>query len=93
MAVFKKGKSTFDTIFCMGNISSKKTKRILQTCYNLLKNSGELILETLIINNNNKTGLIPKGRYANMRNVYKIPTIKECEKLLKDNGFKDFSFL
>tara|TARA_A100001015_G_scaffold121784_1_gene135038 strand:+ start:2396 stop:3355 length:960 start_codon:yes stop_codon:yes gene_type:complete len=88
---FKKGESRFNTIFCMGVLyHQKQPKELLTTCYELLKNSGELILETLIINNN-KIGLIPKGRYANMRNVYLIPTVKECEQLLKNVGFKDIT--
>ncbi len=43
-----------------------------------LRPSGELVLETLIIDGDEQTVLLPKDRYARMRsNVWFIPSV-EC---------------
>ncbi|MEL0036997.1 MAG: DUF1698 domain-containing protein, partial [Gammaproteobacteria bacterium] len=35
---------------------------------------GELILETLVVDGDQNTALIPEGRYAQMRNVWFLPS-------------------
>ncbi|PPI88195.1 tRNA 5-methoxyuridine(34)/uridine 5-oxyacetic acid(34) synthase CmoB [Candidatus Pantoea edessiphila] len=65
----------FDTVFSMGVLYHRRfpIKHILQL-KNQLKSGGELILETIVINDHANKLLIPKERYAQMKNTYFIPT-------------------
>ena len=45
------------------------------------------MLETLILDSEEITQLIPQGRYANMRNVWKLPNVEQLIKLLELAGF------
>jgi tRNA (mo5U34)-methyltransferase len=44
-------------------------------------------LETLVIEGGENEVLVPKGRYAKMRNVWFIPTTKTLHKWLRRAGF------
>ncbi|MCO6524450.1 MAG: tRNA 5-methoxyuridine(34)/uridine 5-oxyacetic acid(34) synthase CmoB, partial [Candidatus Schmidhempelia sp.] len=54
-----------------------------------LVHGGELVLETLVIEGDEQQVLIPGERYAQMRNVYFIPSIKSMENWLYKCGFQD----
>jgi tRNA (mo5U34)-methyltransferase len=58
----------------------------LRSC---LKDAGELILETLIIDGKDGEILVPEGRYARMRNVWFIPSCPTLALWLKKSGFRD----
>ncbi len=81
----------FDTIFCMGVLYHRKSPLdMLKKINDLMRRKGELILETLIIescNDNEHICLFPEDRYAKMRNVFFIPTLKVLESWLKRTGF------
>ena len=78
----------FDTVFSMGvYYHHKNPEEHLSHIYDLLLPDGEIILETLIVENSDS--LIPNGRYAKMRNVYEIPSISRVESLLKSLNFRD----
>lgn len=80
----------FDTIFSMGILYHRKSPvEALQTIHKNLKNGGELVLETLIIEGDTDTALFPVDRYAKMKNVYFIPTVKCLESWLLRAKFTD----
>ena len=55
----------------------------------LMADSGELVLETLIVDDAENGILTPEGRYAQMRNVWSIMTVDKITRLLEQTGFKD----
>ncbi|MDX8396651.1 MAG: tRNA 5-methoxyuridine(34)/uridine 5-oxyacetic acid(34) synthase CmoB [Mariprofundaceae bacterium] len=81
---------SFDTVFSMGILYHRRSPidHLIQL-KELLNKEGELVLETLVIEGNEQTCLIPEGRYAKMRNVWFIPSVKMLEVFLKRAGFKN----
>jgi tRNA (mo5U34)-methyltransferase len=80
----------FNTIFCMGILYHRKSPiDFLSQIKKMLTADGELVLETLIIEGETHTALIPEERYAKMPNVYFIPTIPVLLSWLKKAGFKN----
>ncbi len=79
----------FGCIFSMGVLyHRKKPNQHLEKIFSMLAYEGQLILETLIINDEETNLLIPKERYANMPNVWMIPNLDLLQKWLFDAGFK-----
>jgi len=80
----------FDTVFSMGVLYHRRSP--LDHLYELracLRSGGELVLETLVIEGEEGTVLMPEGRYAKMRNVWFFPSIATMELWLRRCGFKD----
>ncbi|STU65370.1 tRNA (5-methoxyuridine) 34 synthase [Klebsiella variicola] len=50
---------------------------------------GELVLETLVVEGDENTVLVPGDRYAQMRNVYFIPSAAALKMWLEKCGFID----
>ena len=48
-----------------------------------------MLLETLVVPGNAETALVPADRYANMRNVWFLPSEAACERWLHRAGFTD----
>ncbi len=65
----------FDSVFSMGVLYHRRSpiEHILQL-KSLLRPGGELVLETLIVDGDKNTVLLPDGRYAQMRNVWFLPS-------------------
>lgn len=83
------GKTGFDTVFSMGVLYHRKSPiNHLIALKNLLGPKGELILETLVIDGDENQILVPEGRYAQMRNVWFLPSVKALTLWLKKVGFK-----
>ncbi len=81
---------SFDTIFSMGILYHRREPlEHLLKIKGLLKEGGELVLETLVIDGDAQTCLMPGGRYAKMRNVWFIPSVAMLEIWLKRLGFTD----
>jgi tRNA (mo5U34)-methyltransferase len=79
----------FDTVFSMGVLYHRKSPlEHLAKLYGLLRRGGELVLETLIIDGEEKKSLEPDGRYAKMRNVWQIPTVSTLQAWLASTGFE-----
>lgn len=78
----------FDTIFSMGVLYHRRSPldHLFQLKH-LLHSRGELVLETLIIDGEEGEALLPKDRYAKMRNVWFLPTIKTLESWMERCGF------
>ena len=51
--------------------------------------SAIVVLETLVVEGPEDYVLAPKGRYAQMRNVYSIPSIKTLKSWLNDANFNN----
>lgn len=80
----------FDTVFSMGVISHRREpQQHLEGLLSCLRSGGELILETLVLDSKEKVALIPEDRYANMRNVWQLPSLSLLEEFLLQAGFCD----
>jgi len=84
----------FDTVFCMGILYHRKSPfELLERISQILRKGGELVLETIIIPGDTDMVLCPESRYAKMRNVFFIPTLKTLLNWLLKSGFKDLRVL
>ena len=81
---------TFDTVFSMGVLYHRRSPldHLLQL-KNQLVSGGELVLETLVIEGDERDVLVPGERYAQMRNVYFIPSALALKSWLEKCGFVD----
>lgn len=80
----------FDTVFSMGVLYHRRSPldHLLQL-KNQLVSGGELVLETLVIEGDERDVLVPGERYAQMRNVYFIPSALALKSWLEKCGFVD----
>ncbi|OTA16320.1 tRNA -methyltransferase [Xenorhabdus vietnamensis] len=80
----------FDTVFSMGVLYHRRSPLDhLWQLKNQLVSGGELVLESLVIEGDEHQCLIPGERYAQMRNVYFIPSAKMLKVWLEKCGFID----
>jgi tRNA (mo5U34)-methyltransferase len=80
----------FDSIFSMGVIYHRKDPiEHLLKIKESLRDGGEVIIETLVIDGDENSILYPKKRYAQMRNVWQIPSPLALEKWMTKAGFCD----
>ena len=80
----------FDTVFSMGVLYHRKSPfEHLTELKNALKPGGELVLETLVIDGEENTVLVPHDRYAKMRNVWFLPSCDTLQRWLARTGFED----
>ncbi len=80
----------FDTVFSMGVLYHRRSPiDHLYQLRGLLDKGGELCLETLVIDGEAGQVLVPKGRYARMRNVWFLPSVAELLIWLGRCGFED----
>ena len=78
----------FDTVFSMGVLYHRRDpQEHLTQLRNALSPDGEVVLETLIISDEGDTGLIAPERYANMRNVWEVPSADRLIRWVKEAGF------
>lgn len=79
----------FDLVFSMGVLYHRKSPiEHLEHLKGLLKPGGELMLETLVIEGDEQTCLVPGERYAQMRNVWFLPSVHMLLNWLDRIGFK-----
>ncbi len=80
----------FDTVFAMGVLYHRRSPIdfIYQLKAQLVK-GGELVLETLIVDGDENTVLVPGERYAKMRNVWFLPSEKAMCAWLERCGFSN----
>ena len=80
----------FDTIFSMGVLYHRKSPmEHLEAIRDSLKKGGQVVLETLVVEGGDHTVLVPKGRYAQMRNVWFLPSVETLAGWLRRLRFKD----
>ena len=82
--------NAFDTVFSMGVLYHRRSP--LDHLFQLkdqLVDGGQLVLETLVIDSELHQALMPGERYAQMRNVYFIPSVPTMINWLHKCGFSD----
>lgn len=80
----------FDTVFSMGVLYHRRSPLDhIAELYSALKPGGELVLETLVVEGDINTVLMPADRYAAMRNVFFLPATDMLELWLRRSGFVD----
>lgn len=78
----------FDTVFSMGVFYHRRDPILfLQQLKDQLVSGGELVLETLVVPGCEQTVLVPTDRYAQMSNVWYLPSVKALTLWLEKVGF------
>lgn len=82
--------NAFDTVFSMGVLYHRRSPLDhLMELRECLKPGGELVLETLVIDGDVNSVLLPEGRYQQMRNVWFLPSCDALVLWLQRCGFKN----
>jgi len=82
-------KPIFDTVFSMGVLYHQRDHMAhLSQLKEMMATDAELV-ETLVVEGPEDYILVPKDRYAQMRNVYSIPSIKTLKSWLNDANFNN----
>jgi tRNA (mo5U34)-methyltransferase len=80
----------FDTVFSMGVLYHRPDPiKFLRELKEQLCAGGQLVLETLVVDGDENTVLMPKDRYAQMRNVWYLPSIDALIIWMQRVGFKN----
>ena len=80
----------FDTLFSMGVLYHRRSPMDhLLELKELLRNGGQLVLETLIIEGKDGEVLLPQGRYAKMPNVWFLPSADTLINWMKKIGLRN----
>lgn len=78
----------FDTVFSMGVLYHRRSPfDHLDELKEQLLPGGELVLETLVIDGGPNEALVPADRYAQMRNVWFLPSCETLCAWLQRSGF------
>lgn len=81
---------SFDTVFAMGVLYHRRSPiDFLYQLKSQLAKGGELVLETLVVDGDENTVLVPGERYAKMRNVWFLPSCDAMCAWLERCGFKN----
>ena len=84
----------FDTIFSMGVLYHRRSPMDhLLHLRDALHKNGELVLETLVIDGELGQTLVPEGRYAQMRNVWFLPSTETLLSWLHKCRFKNIQLV
>ncbi len=84
----------FDSVFCMGVLYHRADPfGFLQQLKGCLRPGGLLVLETLVIEGDQTQVLVPEGRYAQMNNVYFLPSTQALMSWLTKCGFTDIRLI
>ena len=82
--------NAFDTVFSMGVLYHRKDPiQFLNQLKHQLRKGGELVLETLVVDGDEHTVLMAGERYAQMRNVWFLPSTKALAVWLERVGFEN----
>ncbi|MEL7025218.1 MAG: tRNA 5-methoxyuridine(34)/uridine 5-oxyacetic acid(34) synthase CmoB [Pseudomonadota bacterium] len=81
---------SFNIVMSMGVLYHRRDPfEHLQAIKSRLNSKGLLILETLVVDGNSDTVLVPRDRYARMRNVWFLPSVEALKTWLARAGFTD----
>ncbi|MBE9515897.1 MAG: tRNA 5-methoxyuridine(34)/uridine 5-oxyacetic acid(34) synthase CmoB [Proteobacteria bacterium] len=87
---FPQHTAAFDTVFSMGVLYHRRSPLDhLQSLYQCLRPGGELVLETLVVEGDEQHCLLPRDRYARMRNVWFLPSVDMLILWLQRLGFSN----
>ena len=83
------GQAGFDTVVSMGVLYHRRDPRQhLEQIHSMLGSGGTLVLESLVLTDNAYGPvLVPRERYARMRNVFAIPSSEELLRWVREAGF------
>ncbi|WP_173944293.1 tRNA 5-methoxyuridine(34)/uridine 5-oxyacetic acid(34) synthase CmoB [Moraxella bovoculi] len=80
----------FDVVFSMGVLYHRASPfEHFEQLKGQLQKGGTLVLETLVMDGDEHTVLVPDDRYAQMNNVYFLPSVPALTKWLTKAGFSD----
>jgi len=83
-------KPIFDTVFSMGVLYHQRDHMAhLSQLKEMMATDAEFVIETIVVEGPEDYILVPKDRYAQMRNVYSIPSIKTLKSWLNDANFNN----
>ncbi len=86
--------ASFDSVFSMGILYHRRSPiDHLRKLFSCLRPGGELILETLVLDEKDEKLLVPQSRYAKMRNVWFIPTTTALAVWLHRTGFSNIKLV
>jgi tRNA (mo5U34)-methyltransferase len=84
------GAGCFDSVFSMGVLYHRRDPVAhLRHLGRLARPGGQVILETLVLEGRGQAELVPRGRYARMRNVWAIPSLSRLREWLKSAGLRE----
>lgn len=84
------GLHAFDTVFSMGVLYHRRSPfDHLYQLRDALRSGGELVLETIVTEGEVGQVLVPEGRYAQMRNVWCLPSVPTLVSWLRKCKFRD----
>ena len=80
----------FDTVFSMGVLYHRRSPidHLLQL-RDCLRVDGELVLETLVVEGEEGYALVPRKRYAGMKNVWFLPSVATLIQWMTRCGFRN----
>jgi len=82
------GSGSFDTVLSMGVVSHRRDPLAhFASLQGLLRSGGQVVVEGLVVEGDTPAVFVPDGRYAQMRNVWAIPTPVQLLNWLGDAGF------
>lgn len=80
----------FDTVFSMGVLYHRRDPlQHIAELADCLEAGGQLVIETLVVEGDECTVLMPEGRYAAMRNVWFLPSVAMLSRWLTRCGFRE----
>lgn len=80
----------FDTVFSMGVLYHRRSPiDHLTELKGCLRPGGEVVLETLVVEGDANTVLVPEQRYAQMRNVWFLPSCEALMLWMRRCGYKN----
>ncbi len=84
----------FDTVFSMGVLYHRRSPLDhLLELKGCLRPGGQLVLETLVVEGDGERVLVPEQRYAQMRNVWFLPSCEALMRWMRRCGFKNIGLL
>jgi len=80
----------FDSVLSMGVLYHRRAPlEHLAELRGFLRSGGQLVLETLVVDGPRGQVLVPQERYAQMRNVWNIPSVDSLVEWLEQSGYAD----
>ena len=84
----------FDTIFCLGVLYHRSDPvGMLKQLYKGLDITGEVYLDTFMIDGDDEVCLTPAGSYSKIPNIYFVPTVPALRNWCTRAGFSGFEVL
>jgi tRNA (mo5U34)-methyltransferase len=85
---------TFDVVLSLGVLGHRRDpSQHLADLHARLPPGGQLVLETLIVDNPSVPTFVPEGRYAGMRNVPLLPNRQTLLDWVRAAGFREIALL